>query len=199
MRDLFPVQPVGITGLALVVAGGLVFFALLLRRSFGRADGEEGARKSGLSRIGILLQMIAFAGTGFGGVKPALAPFSPAALAGAVAVALLMGGAILLFAAATRAMGANWSVTARTRADHELVTQGVFARLRHPIYTGMALFLAAEAIAFGHEANLLIGLPLFIAGTWIRISEEERLLHERFGASYDAYARQVRRFVPGLF
>ena len=199
MRDLFPVQPVGLTGLALVVVGGLVFFALLLRRSFGAAGGEEGARKSGLSRIGILLQMIAFAGTGFGGVHATLPPFSAAAIAGAIAVALLMGGAVLLFAAATRAMGANWSVTARMRADHELVTQGIFARLRHPIYTGMALFLAAEAIAFGHEANLIIGLPLFIAGTWIRISEEERLLRDRFGSGYDAYAREVRRFVPGLF
>src|SRR5205085_753646 len=103
-----------------------------------------------------------------------------------------------LFTAAARAMGANWSIVARMREGHELVTGGVFARLRHPIYTAMGAFLIAMAIAFGHEYGLIAGLPLFALGTAIRIREEERLLRGEFGAAYDDYARRVKRFVPGL-
>jgi protein-S-isoprenylcysteine O-methyltransferase Ste14 len=95
-------------------------------------------------------------------------------------------------------MGANWSLAARVREDHQLCTEGVFGRMRHPIYTGMGLFLAALAIGFGHEANLVAGVPLFLIGTAIRVREEERLLRAQFGEAYDAYAARVRRFVPGI-
>ncbi len=46
---------------------------------------------------------------------------------------------------------------------------------------------------------LLIGVPLYALGTWLRIAEEERLLREMFGEDYDRYATRVRRFVPGVF
>jgi protein-S-isoprenylcysteine O-methyltransferase Ste14 len=96
-------------------------------------------------------------------------------------------------------MGRNWSLVARTRTDHELVTSGVFARLRHPIYLAMGLFLLGLAISLGHERNLLLSLPLFALGTWIRVREEEKLLRAQFGGAYDSYAASVKRFVPGLF
>ena len=96
-------------------------------------------------------------------------------------------------------MGRNWSVVARTRSDHELVTGGPFAHVRHPIYTALGLFLVGLAIATGNAARLLIGLPVYAIGTWLRIAEEERLLRAMFGARYDDYAARVKRFVPGLF
>jgi protein-S-isoprenylcysteine O-methyltransferase Ste14 len=96
-------------------------------------------------------------------------------------------------------MGRNWSVVARTRSDHELVTTGPFAWLRHPIYTALALLLIALSIAYGNAARLILALPIYALGTWLRIAEEERLLRDAFGAAYDAYAARVRRFVPGVF
>jgi protein-S-isoprenylcysteine O-methyltransferase Ste14 len=84
------------------------------------------------------------------------------------------------------------------KRGHVLVTGGIFAHLRHPIYTGMAAFLAAMAIAFGHAAHLVAAAPLFALGTWIRVREEERLLKAQFGPAYQAYAARVKRFVPGV-
>jgi protein-S-isoprenylcysteine O-methyltransferase Ste14 len=197
MKLLVEPHPVGIPGLVALLVGGALFFAALMRASLSRDVGETG-KKSGVSRIGIALQMAGFAVTGFGAVRGSLPAESPEAIAAALAVALLMAGAIALFVSATRAMGANWSIAARMRADHQLVTSGIFARLRHPIYTGMALFLAALAVGLGHYANLIVGIPLFAAGSFLRIREEERLLREKFGAAYDAYAASVRRFIPGI-
>ena len=192
MIHLFQPQPVGLPGLVAMMAGGALFFAGLLRMRFG--SGGAPGKSSGLSRLGIGVQMLAFCTVGLGRIDPSLPPASPASLIGAAAVAALMAASVGLFVAATRAMGANWSVVARMREGHELVTGGVFARLRHPIYAGMAAFLAALAVAFGHEANLILGAPLFALGTWIRVREEERLLRAEFGGAYDDYAARVKRF-----
>jgi protein-S-isoprenylcysteine O-methyltransferase Ste14 len=196
--QLFQPQPVGLPGLAAMMAGGLLFFVNLVRTRIGTRGGEPSAASSGLSKWGIFIQILAFFAAGFGTVAVGLAPASPKALAEGLIVAALMLLAVLLFTAAARAMGANWSIVARMREGHELVTGGVFARLRHPIYTAMAAFLVAMAIAFGHLGSLLVALPLFAIGTGVRVREEERLLRDRFGAAYDDYAARVKRFVPGV-
>ena len=193
-------QPVGLPGLIALMGGFLLFFASLAWTRIGasRADGGAAARKSSLSRWGVLIQILGFSAVGFGTVVVALPATSPLALGEAAAVAALMLLAFGLFTAAARAMGANWSIVARLREGHELVTTGVFAFLRHPIYTAMGAFLIALAIAFGHEFGLILGVPLFALGTGIRIYEEERLLRGEFGAAYDDYAARVKRFVPGI-
>jgi len=193
---LFQPQPVGLPGLAALTIGGLLFFANLVRARVG--GGGAAKRRSGLSTIGILIQMLAFFATGLGRVSAILPPASPVSLFEASVVAALMLAAVLVFVAAAKAMGANWSVVARMREGHELVTGGIFARLRHPIYAAMAAFLIAMSIAFGHEAQLIVAAPLFALGTWIRVREEEKLLRAEFGPAYEAYAARVKRFVPGI-
>jgi protein-S-isoprenylcysteine O-methyltransferase Ste14 len=191
-------QPAGVPGLAALVAGGAVFFAAVIRAGIAAAAGGGGGKKSAASRVGIALQMLGFACTGFGPTRFVLLAASPAALAIGAAVALLMGLAIASFVAATRAMGANWSVAARMRDDHQLVTWGIFGRMRHPIYAGMALFLLALALALGHEAQLAAGIPLFALGTALRVRVEERLLRDRFGGAYEEYAGRIGRFLPSF-
>lgn len=200
MRDFaFWAQPVAWPGLAALAIGALCFFAAVVKTRLGAGGSGAGAKSSPLSALGIALQMAGFFAAGFGLVKVALAPASAAGLAEALAVAALLAAAVMLFAAAAGAMGANWSLIARTRADHQLVTTGVFARVRNPIYLAMTLFLIALAIGLGHEANLLAAAPCFALGTWIRVREEEKLLRAQFGAAYEDYAARVKRFVPGLF
>lgn len=80
------------------------------------------------------------------------------------------------------------------RAAH-LVTSGVFARSRNPIYLGDALILLALALAFGNWLNFLL-LPLFV---WFigrcQIAAEERALQRLFGDEYRAYCARVRRWL----
>jgi protein-S-isoprenylcysteine O-methyltransferase Ste14 len=198
MHLMPPSQPVGLPGLAIMFVGALLFFATMVRMRRGAGGGAPATRRSRASVAGVLLQMLGFASVGMGPILATLPPAAPRALLQAAIVAALMGGSVLLFVAATRAMGANWSVVARMRSGHELVTSGIFARMRHPIYAGMALFLAALAVAFGHLPNLVVGVPLFLIGTWIRVREEERLLNAEFGPAYSDYAARVKRFVPGI-
>jgi len=202
MLKLVDPQLVGLPGLAAMAFGFALFFLSMggarKRMAGGSADGESAARRSGASVLGILIQMLGFATVGFGMIRVGLRPSSFEAVAEGCAVAVLMGFAVLTFRAASSAMGRNWSFVARTRSDHELVTSGPFALVRHPIYLAMFAFMIALAIAFGHWRGLIPGVPIFWLGTAIRVAHEERLLRAEFGEAYDAYARRVKRFVPGL-
>ncbi len=175
----------------------LIFFAYLIRAIVRRSP-ETGGKREGRSRLGIILQSIAFFFAGFGGAHVALPLFSPAALAGALMVLLLMGGSLYLFAASSSALGENWSFEARTRDDHQLIKSGPYARLRHPIYLGMMLFLLGLAVAMGHWLQLIVALPVFLAGTLIRTKIEDRMLEEQFGGAFRDYARTTPALVPRL-
>lgn len=193
-------DPVGWPGLLALGIGGLVFAAaLILAQRRRRGEVARAAVRSRRSLVGIGIQMLGILLVGLGPMRLVLSPGSPAALVQAGVVTALMAGVVALFWTATRAMGRNWSLVARTRADHELVETGPFAHIRHPIYTALALFVLALATAYGHLSHLWVAGPLYMLGTWFRVTEEERLLRSMFGARYDDYARRVKRFVPGLF
>ena len=95
-------------------------------------------------------------------------------------------------------MGKNWSLVARTRPDHELVRTGPFAIVRHPIYLALLLYVISIAAALGHWQQLLIAVPLYLAGTIIRIRDEETLLRAQFGEEHARYVREVRALIPLL-
>lgn len=189
-----PVSPVG----PVLLFAGLGLFLLLLVFAGKREAEESGSRRSARSILGIVIQMLAFVAVGAGPIDMSLAPFSPPAIEQASAVVVLMALTCAIFAASKRALGRNWSLVARTRSDHELVTGGPFAYVRHPIYSALFAWMLAMAVAFGHYRGLILGVPLYCIGTMLRIFEEEKLLRAQFGPAYDAYAARVKRFLPGI-
>lgn len=190
-------QPTGMPALVAIWTGFAAFVVLLLVAA-GRRGKKSGERRAGRSWLGVAIQAIGFVVVGYGPIRVALASDSALAIAQAAVVVTLMVLCVGLFLTASRAMGRNWSIVARTRSDHELVTEGPFAWVRHPIYTGLFAYLLAMAIAFGHWRGLILGVPLYWIGTMLRVFQEERLLRAQFGSAYDAYARRVKRFVPGI-
>jgi len=182
----------------MILFGGLVLFVALLLFAGKRAPEQGGSQRSAWSIVGIVVQMLAFVAVGAGPIWVALPPTSGPALLQALLVLAFGGITCGIFFASKRAMGRNWSLVARTRSDHELVTWGPFAYIRHPIYSALFAWVIAMAVAFGHYRGLILGIPLYWIGTMLRVVEEERLLRAEFGAAYDAYAARVKRFLPGI-
>ena len=201
MLQYFPNDTVGLPGLAAIMLGFLAFFVALLaaRARVARVPAAPLSQSAPITRLWIVVQGIGIGVVGFGPIRVALDPMSGKAIAEAVAVAVLMAGAVALFDASSRAMGKNWALVAQTRSDHVLVQNGPFKWVRNPIYVALALFMLAMAVAFGHSRNLVVAIPIFALGTWMRVVREEGLLRAQFGAAYDDYTARVKRFVPGLF
>ncbi len=188
----------GLPALAVLALGLLLFGIALAARRWQRVS-EAAGRRDPASLAGIAVQGAAFLLAWAGPVAVTLDPLGPASLVQAAATALLLAVALALFVWATATMGRNWSLVARTRADHRLVVTGPFAHVRHPIYTALALVVTAMALALGHASHLVVALPVYALGTFLRVRAEERLLHAMFGGGYADHAARVKRFVPHLF
>lgn len=197
---MFMRYPVGLPGLIAFGIGGLLFFGALFaawqrgRQAPKVGDGQRDRR----SIIWIALQAVGIGLAGAGPVRIDIAPDAPLAFSQGAVVLALMLGAAGLFDRSSRTMGRNWALVARTRKDATLVTTGPFALVRNPIYVALAMFMVAMAIAYGRAANLVVAFPVYAFATWMRVASEEKVLRAQFGAAYDAYARRVARFVPGI-
>jgi protein-S-isoprenylcysteine O-methyltransferase Ste14 len=188
-----PISFLQLDAFGLVTAALVASVAWVALRHVDRAPARSRRLRS---TVGIALQSLGCAAAGAGFVKPVLPWWAPYSLASTALMLMLGGSAIALFLSAVSAMGKNWSLVARTRADHELVRTGPFAVVRHPIYLALLLYLLSIAAALGHWQQLLIAAPLFLAGTIIRIRDEEKLLREQFGEAHARYVREVPALIP---
>ena len=100
-----------------------------------------------------------------------------------------------LIIAAKRALGRADQPAEPGKPTHAIVTDGVFAHTRNPIY--LASFPLYGAIAFGFDAPwfLLLAPLAFLAYTYWLILPEERALIAHFGETYRAYLRSTRRWL----
>lgn len=78
----------------------------------------------------------------------------------------------------------------------ELVTEGIFAHCRNPLYVGNILTLAGLGIMSNSLLFNLVATPLFILMYHAIVRAEEDFLRGRFGEAYDRYVQDVNRWVP---
>jgi protein-S-isoprenylcysteine O-methyltransferase Ste14 len=88
-------------------------------------------------------------------------------------------------------LGRNWSPGLELRRDHQLVTRGVYARWRHPMYVAIGLSVVAQPLLIHNAIAGALALPAFAALCLLRVPQEEAMMRERFGADYDAYRARV--------
>lgn len=136
----------------------------------------------------------------FGAVvlAPSVGPPLPQALVGLLrppgAILLAAGGALMLRGVAD--LGASFTPLPRPKADAALVRDGVYARVRHPIYSGACLLGLGWAALTANPARLLLAaalVPFFNA----KADREEVWLLERF-PEYARYREEVGKLLPGV-
>ena len=113
-----------------------------------------------------------------------------------LATACGLAGLLLMQAAGTTLLRARTTVNPLLpqRSSH-LVTHGVFACSRNPIYLADLLLLCAWLLWLGQPLGLLLP-PVFVLWlTCLQIRHEERALLARFGEDYRNYCRRVRRWL----
>ncbi len=102
----------------------------------------------------------------------------------------------LLFAIwARHDLGANWSRSVTIKQDHQLITSGPYALVRHPIYTGILTGFLGTALALDQIRGPIAFLLVF-AALWYKLRMEEHWMRGQFGDAYAAYSRRVAALVP---
>lgn len=118
----------------------------------------------------------------------------------AVAVGIVVFAAALwVFRRSHKELGRNWSITLEIRQQHELVSGGPYAVIRHPMYTSFLLMGIGQAFLLSNWIVGLAGLIGFAILFFLRVDKEERMMLEIFGPQYRAYSERTKRIIPYLY
>ena len=79
-----------------------------------------------------------------------------------------------------------------------LVVGGTFRYVRNPGYIAVVSLLVGQALLFGSAAVLLYALIVAVTFHTFVVLYEEPTLRRQFGAAYEAYCRDVPRWLPRL-
>lgn len=110
----------------------------------------------------------------------------------------LAAAGICLFAGIFLARGGMKAVFGTQREKPEVISEGVFRLVRHPIYTGALLFYLTAILST--LSLISAAFWLLIIGFYIFISRyEEGILTETFGNDYLEYKKKTGMLFPKLF
>jgi protein-S-isoprenylcysteine O-methyltransferase Ste14 len=127
----------------------------------------------------------------------AFADYTPARWQGWLGAAAAVA-AVFLFWRSHADLGTNWSPTLEIRAEHKIVSHGVYRTLRHPMYAAIWLWAASQFLLLPNWVAGLAGVASFGPMYFLRVPREEQMLVERFGADYRDYMARTGRVLPRL-
>lgn len=110
-------------------------------------------------------------------------------------VPLVVLGIVLAFSAATLFRRKGTEINPTSESNKLLVTSGPFRFTRNPMYAGLTLFTLGIALCVGSLPMFAVPVLVFATANWAHIPFEEAKMRRQFGATYDEYTRQVRRWI----
>ena len=94
-------------------------------------------------------------------------------------------------------MGKDWRMAVTAEPDQPLITDGLFGRIRHPIYAFSILLVICTVIAV--PTALMAACGAGLACLWVlKAHNEERHMLRQHGDAYAAYLGRTGRFVPRI-
>ena len=117
--------------------------------------------------------------------------------ANAIGAAISLGGIALMIVSQYQ-MGTAWRFGVDPAEKTDLVTGGLYAFVRNPIYSGVFLFCTGLLVLLPH-----IYMLIFLATAWLSIELQVRFVEEPHlrglhGAAYEKYANRTGRYFPRL-
>ncbi len=146
---------------------------------------------TGLYPIGLVVLPLVYVTVPWLGFADYNLPVWAAAAGGAVWAA---GGWLLWRSHAD--LGHNWSAAVRVTDEQALVTEGVYRRIRHPMYAAHWLMCAGQVLLIQNWVAGWVVALAFVPFYFLRVAHEERAMLSHFGDAYRAYMAHTGRIVP---
>lgn len=94
-------------------------------------------------------------------------------------------------------LGQFWSGRITLKQDHQLIRTGPYARLRHPIYTGLDLAAIGTALVIDRW-RCVSAVVVILIGFVIKAKREEALLGGQFGEAFQEHRKHTGFLLPRL-
>jgi protein-S-isoprenylcysteine O-methyltransferase Ste14 len=193
-----------VTAFAVVVITWLASSAYFFFARRKRPAETEEAKRDPASYWGIWIQTVAivmvwvFHRNDLGPLLPMLSMPQWVHAAILIAAILIAIFSFWLSIASIRTLGKQWTYVARVIEGHRLITEGPYNWVRNPIYLAMFGSLVSTGLVFSKWWAFFPAIVIFLIGTQIRISREEKLLSATFGQEWSDYTRRVPALFPGF-
>lgn len=106
---------------------------------------------------------------------------------------LTMAAGLVVYGLALRAFGSSWRLGIDRDQPGDLVTAGIFARSRNPIYLGLALVAIGSFLVLGRLVSLLVAVVFLVYFPGL-VRREEQFLARHYGEAYRIYSERVGRW-----
>jgi protein-S-isoprenylcysteine O-methyltransferase Ste14 len=110
---------------------------------------------------------------------------------------VVLAAGIVLAVSGVRGLRRNLTPSPEPRRSGELVTSGIYGRVRHPIYGGVILMVLGASLTLPVSASLAM-VPVILLFFHLKSGYEEGRLGERF-PRYRDYALRTKRFLPWIW
>lgn len=110
--------------------------------------------------------------------------------------AVFLAGSLFVFARAHIDLKSNWSPSLEIFEGHNLVTNGIYARIRHPMYASQWLWVVAQILLLQSWIAGPVGLVVFAVFYFLRVRAEEKLMLDTFGEQYRSYVEKTGSVIP---
>ena len=90
----------------------------------------------------------------------------------------------------------NWSPTLEVYEEHTLITDGIYRKIRHPMYLSQFLVATAQALLLWNWLAGPLSIVVFALFYLFRVPEEEKMMLSTFGEQYHAYMQQTGGILP---
>lgn len=99
--------------------------------------------------------------------------------------------------AARRQLGRHYRSRLTVVPEHGLVEDGLYRRVRHPMYSGATMIFVGAAVAIAAPASVLWALP--VLALVHRIEVEEAMLRDALGSDHAGFVRRRARLIPRVW
>lgn len=114
---------------------------------------------------------------------------------GIVGSALAVSG-VFVFWKSHRDLGRQFSSTLELKESHTLISDGIYSKIRHPMYTALFAIATAQLFLIGNFVVAPAFLLTFSILYFARINHEEKMMLDHFGSAYADYKLRTNRLFP---
>lgn len=114
---------------------------------------------------------------------------------GFVGLGIFVAGSTLRWVAVST-LDKHFSPLVELQEEHQLVTHGIYAWVRHPAYLGSLCWTLSVPLFLGSGAGLVAFVAAYIPALRYRIRVEEAVLGDYFGTAWETYRERVPALLP---